>query len=745
MRSLPFRAIFLGATSVLALAQPQMAHAQSEQPGQAKRSETSQIEEIVVTAEKREANLQDVPMAISAVTANRLEQSAVGSTRDLTALVSGLVFTKSISNGMPFIRGVGQTLGDISAESPSAIYVDGVYLMHPASGLFSLGSVERVEVLKGPQGTLFGRNATGGLIHLITKTPSFSASEGKVELGYGSYQTLTASAYGSSPISDNLAANLAVSYENRGEGYGKTLTPGRRFGKLESVSGLSKWVWKPGDRTRVTVDLIADYSKDDAGTLIGTPEGSRPAGQGIGYLGFWTLPVAEPDTPSTRLSLTGSLNIERDLGWARVKNLFAYTRLEASIWPQLLTPGLGTVANTPGFFHLKDSADTYSNELQLQAPAGADFQWVAGVYLLYDHAQDRRFSATTAAAFVARSPLSQDQSSEQKTTSYAVFAQATKTILPDTRLTLGARYTSDKKKVDGEAAIGNFSTYAAGLASVGAPDSKRWGKVTWRASLDHDFTDSIMGYVAASRGFKSGVYNLGSFANPPVNPEVVTLYEVGVKSELFDRHLRLNASLFHQDYKDIQLKSGTMQLCGPAGCTFGTILFNAATSRMRGADVDFEAALGNLTLSGGFEYLDAKFKSFPVAPCTVPRPAPQGGNVTINCDLSGAQMPRAPKFTGNLSATYRVDLSESGELSFAVNDAYNSGFAWDPDGRLRQNAYHLVSASITWRSVDERLTARIWGRNLLNEKIMANVITGGSDLYYPDLPFTAGVSVGVKF
>ncbi len=536
-----------------------------------------------------------------------------------------------------------------------------------------------------------------------------------------------------------------MSYENRGEGYGKTLTPGRRFGKLESVSGLSKWVWKPGDRTRVTVDLIADYSKDDAGTLIGTPEGSRPAGQGIGYLGFWTLPVAEPDTPSTRLSLTGSLNIERDLGWARVKNLFAYTRLEASIWPQLLTPGLGTVANTPGFFHLKDSADTYSNELQLQAPAGADFQWVAGVYLLYDHAQDRRFSATTAAAFVARSPLSQDQSSEQKTTSYAVFAQATKTILPDTRLTLGARYTSDKKKVDGEAAIGNFSTYAAGLASVGAPDSKRWGKVTWRASLDHDFTDSIMGYVAASRGFKSGVYNLGSFANPPVNPEVVTLYEVGVKSELFDRHLRLNASLFHQDYKDIQLKSGTMQLCGPAGCTFGTILFNAATSRMRGADVDFEAALGNLTLSGGFEYLDAKFKSFPVAPCTVPRPAPQGGNVTINCDLSGAQMPRAPKFTGNLSATYRVDLSESGELSFAVNDAYNSGFAWDPDGRLRQNAYHLVSASITWRSVDERLTARIWGRNLLNEKIMANVITGGSDLYYPDLPFTAGVSVGVKF
>ena len=745
MRSLPFRAIFLGATSVLALAQPQMAHAQSEQPGQAKRSETSQIEEIVVTAEKREANLQDVPMAISAVTANRLEQSAVGSTRDLTALVSGLVFTKSISNGMPFIRGVGQTLGDISAESPSAIYVDGVYLMHPASGLFSLGSVERVEVLKGPQGTLFGRNATGGLIHLITKTPSFSDSEGKLELGYGSYRTLTASAYGSSPISDNLAANLALSYENRDKGFGKTLTPGLRFGEMESFSGLSKWVWEPGDSTHVTVDLIADYSKDDAGTRIGTPEGSRPAGAGIGYLGFWTLPVAEPDTLSTRSNLTGSLNIEHDLGWARVKNLFAYTRLDASIWPQLLNPGLGTAANTPGFFHLKESADTFSNELQLQAPAGADFQWVAGIYVLYDKARDHRISAATAAAFVARSPLTKEQSSWQKTTSYAVFAQGTKTIFPDTRLTLGARYTSDKKEVEGEATISNFSSYAAGLASVGAPDSKRWGKVTWRVSLDHDFTDTIMGYVANSRGFKSGVYNLGSFDNPPVNPEIVTLYEVGVKSELFDRHLRLNASLFHQDYKDIQLKTGTIPLCGPAGCTFGTILFNAATSRMRGADVDFEAALGDLTLSGGFEYLDAKFKSFPIAPCTIPRPAPQGGNLTVNCDLSGARMPRSPKFTGNLSATYRVDLNESGELSFAVNDSYNSGFAWDPDGRIRQKAYHLLSGSITWRSVDERLSARIWGRNLLNEKIMSNVITGGSDLYSPDLPFTAGVTLGVSF
>ena len=742
MHRLADRSIFLAATSVLAFAQPQIACAQSEQTND---SEVSRIEEIIVTAEKREANLQDVPMAISAVTANRLEQSAVGSTRDLTALVPGLIFTKSISNGLPFIRGVGQTLGDISAESPSAIYIDGVYLMHPASGLFSLGSIERVEVLKGPQGTLFGRNATGGLIHLITKTPSFVVSEAKLVLGYGSYQTLTASAYGSSPISDNLAANIAVSYENRGKGYGKTLTPGRRFGEMESFSGLSKWVWEPGDRTRVTIDLIADYSKDDSGTRIGTPEGSRPAGQGIGYLSFWTLPVAEPDIPSTRLSLTGSLNIEHDLGWARVKNLFAYTRLDASIWPQLLTPGLGTVANTPGFFHLKDWADTYSNELQLQAPSGADFQWVAGVYTLYDYARDRRFSATTASAFVARSPLSQNQSSQQKTISYAVFAQGTKTVLPGTRLTLGARYTSDEKEVEGQAITGNFSTYAAGLASVGAPDSKRWGKVTWRASVDYDFTDSIMGYAAASRGFKSGVYNLGSFANPPVNPEVVTLYEVGVKSELFDRRLRLNASLFNQDYKDIQLKSGTMQLCGPVGCTFGTILFNAATSRMRGADVDFEAALGNLTLSGGFEYLDAKFKSFKVAPCTVPRPAPEGGNVTVNCDLSGASMPRAPKFTGNLNATYRVDLNDSGELSFSVNDAYNSGFAWDPDGRLRQKPYHLLSGSITWRSADERLTARVWGRNLLNEKIMANVITGGSDLYSPDLPFTAGVTLGVEF
>ena len=736
MKTSPLRAMLMAATSTLAIAVPQFARAQSA---------ATQIEEITVTAEKREANLQDVPMAISAVTANRLEQSAVAGTRDLTTLVPGLVFTKSISNGMPFIRGVGQTLGDISAESPTAIYIDGVYLMHPASGLFSLGSIERVEVLKGPQGTLFGRNATGGLIHLITKSPSFSGSEGKAEVGYGSFHTFRASAYGSRPFGDDLAANLAVSYENRDKGYGSTLTPGKRFGAMESFSALNKWRWDPGERTHITVDLIADYSKDDLGTRIGTPEGSRPAGAGIGYLGFWTLPVADPDVPSKRSNLTGSVSIEHDLGWARLKNLFGYTRLDASIYTQLLTPGLGTVANTPGFFRLRESADTISDELQLQSPANADFQWVAGLYALEDQARDRRYSATTSAAFIAGSPLSQNQASQQTTRSYAIFAQGTKTVLPDTRLTLGARYTSDRKEVEGDAAIGGFRTYAAGLASAGAPDAKRWSKVTWRASVDHDFADNIMGYAAASRGFKSGVYNLGSFANPPVNPEVVTLYEVGVKSELFDRRLRLNASLFNQDYKDIQLRSGTMQLCGPAGCTFGTVLFNAATSRMKGADVDFEAALGALTLSGGFEYLDAHFKSFAVAPCTVPRPAPAGGNVTVNCDLSGAAMPRAPRFSGNLSAAYKVDLKGRGDLTFSVNDAYNSGFAWDPDGRLRQKPYHLVSSSITWRSPNERWTARAWARNLLNEKIQANVITGGSDLYYPDLPFTAGVSLGVAF
>ena len=708
-------------------------------------SAPDQLEEVVVTAEKREANLQNVPMTISAVTASRLEQSAVGSSRDLPALVPGLVFTKSVSNGIPFIRGVGQTLGDISAESPTAVYVDGIYLMHPASGLFSMGNVERVEVLKGPQGTLFGRNATGGLIHLITKSPSLNQSEGNIDLGYGSYQTVDANGYLSGPLRDNLASNLAISYEDRGEGYGKTLTPGHRFGKLESFNALNKWLWKSNETTRVTLELLADHAKDDVGTRIGTPQGSRPAGAGVGYLGFWTLPVAEPDFPSTHTNLTGSLILEHDLGWGELKNQFGYTRLDTDTYAQLVTPGLGTAPNTPGFFRLMESADTFSNELQLQATKDADFQWVTGVYVLSDQARDRRYSATTSANFAALAPLSQNQWSRQTTHSYAAFAQGTKTILPQTRLTLGARYTTDEKRVAGEALIGGFKTYAAGLASVGAPDHKTWDKVTWRASLDHDFTDRVMGYAAASRGFKSGVYNLGSFANPPVNPEVVTLYEVGVKSELFARHLRLNASVFDQDYKDIQLKTGTIPLCGPAGCSFGTILYNAATSRMKGADADFEVALGNLTLSGGAEYLDARFVSFPVAPCTVPQPAPAGGTVTVNCDLSGARMPRSPRFTGNLSATYRVDLTDGSGLLFAANDAYNSGFNWDPDGRLKQSAYHLLSLSSTWRSKEGRYNVRLWARNVLNEKIEANVITGGSDLYYPDLPRTYGLSVGASF
>ena len=745
------RTMVLGmGASLLALA-PAMAWAQ-EAGG------VTSIEEIVVTAQKRAQNLQDVPVSVAAVTQDAMEAAGVTSTSDLKSLVPGLVFTNTLGGGVAYIRGVGQTTGVPGAESPVGIYLDGIYLLTPASGMFDFNSIERVEVLRGPQGTLFGRNTTGGLINVITRNPGEEASL-DAEVGYGNHDTLSGRLYASAPLGHGFSTNIALFGQHRRDGFGRNVTLGLDLFKEKSFGLQNKWRWESGDgRTDVVLNLLHSYNRGEIGITYGVPPGSV-GGDGSTYLGQYTF-ASNVHEPAVNMQNLVSLRLSHDLGFAQVVNLAGYHTLKQRYRFAQLGYDNNTLPATNPFAaqypNLVAKDNTFTEEFQVQAPSSAKLQWIVGLFYMHDkipvfHSESK-----------PNNVLRVNVDSTQKTESFAAFAQATYPLTDTTRVTGGFRWTTETKEVTGAAALASgvvISTPAnPGSGAAPLPPKTRWRKATWRLALDHDFTDDVLGYVSYNRGFKGGVYNLAAYTNPPAEPEIVDAFEVGLKSMLFDRRLRVNVAGFWTEYDDIQLRTSVTSATGTFFATY-----NAASARMKGVDVDFEAAITDrLSLRGGFEVLDANYRKFPNGLYAFPNPIsaanlpancrppaafnPQvGGNTTLTCDLSGNRMIRSPKFTATFGASYTVPLASGAKVVANVNDAYNSGFYWDPENRLRQESYHDLSASLTWTSPDAQWDVQLWGRNLAEEHIWSTSTGGTSDTYSPGLPRTYGVRLGVHF
>lgn len=360
----------------------------------------------------------------------------------------------------------------------------------------------------------------------------------------------------------------------------------------------------------------------------------------------------------------------------------------------------------------------------------------------------------------APSPPSVRTTGFQKTKSYSLYGEGTYSLTDTTRLTLGLRYTSDQKSLTGimtplpglpnsfPAFPPTITTYP-GQEINGVPGidtDVTFDKLTWRIVLAQDLSDDVHAYASYNRGFKSGGFNPISFTNPASRPEVLDAYEIGVKSELFDRMLRLNISGFYYEYKDIQLRSSA-----PPAPPGGTILYNAASAHIKGVDVDFEfAPVRGLMINGGMEYLDAKYHDFPGGVCTVPIPVGTngpglGGTVTVLCDLAGARLPQAPKFSYSIGVTYSVD-TDMGRFDFNANDGYKSTFVWEPDNRLKQKGYHLINASITWAPNGSPFSLQAFGRNLAGKYYFTSgASAGGTDGYLPGAPRTYGLKARVQF
>jgi iron complex outermembrane receptor protein len=686
---------------------PDEAVAKSPSPSAPVASPSGQLQDIVVTAQKRSQRVQDAPLSVSAFNPAELERTGVRQLSDLQQVDSAVQIGTASTYITPFIRGIGNLNSATGNESSVSVYIDDVYYIRLFPPYLDLANLARVEVLKGPQGTLFGRNATGGVLSIYTRDPGADFT-GEAMIGYGNYDTITGQLYVAAPISETLAIDFSASGSNQREGWGKNTTTGRDIYTQKYINLRSKLVWTPTDRT--TVKLIGQYMSQDN-------EQSGPysfyrgtTGGGADSVGTITIPVQtntgfydtqqDVTTRDRAEGWVGSLQARHETNFAELVSITSYEKSD----DRYVVDGDNTQFSLRNY-DLPQIGRTFSQEFQVKALPSSKLNWIVGLYHLnsrqgYVPADLSGNSFRTAGAEL----VSIDAQSRIK--SYAIFGQATYPILPATNVTLGGRYTMDRLSTD----IQTSTTLIAQIPVIGGTtlvsnfsDSAKFNKFTYKASVDHHFTDDIMTYASYSRGFKSGTYNLLGPPAPALKPEVVDAYEVGMKTELFDKRLRLNAAIFRNDITDPQVQSALNGLI---------LLISAGSARSQGVELQATGLLApGLTLDTGVTYLDAKYREFDNAPIYIQRPT--GGNDVSSIDAAGFPLPRASKWRLTGGLTYQTELGTAGKITANANVAYSSRFYWNVDPGIFQKKMALVNTSLSFAPASfDRLTLTGWVRNL---------------------------------
>jgi len=761
LRHMLLASVSMGVSAGAAL-MPQTLFAQSNQPA---------IQDIIVTAQKRAENLQDVPIAISAVPASALAESGIRSTQDLAQSVAGLNVTRTTEATVFTLRGIGTQGGSTGQDSAVATFVDGVYMPSMAGATFALNNIERIEVLKGPQGTLYGRNATGGAVNVITRTPQQKFSM-DASVGYGNFQTMEANLYATGGLAKGIAADVAVYYRNQDKGFGVNRITGRDVNKSRDIIVRSKLLFDLGPDTDLT--LAGDYGHTTGSIAIAyRPVPTAQLVDGTGYANYaangngYYDSQSEFDPKIDTKMYGGSAKLKHGFGDLTLTNILAYRGAKGFQRVDVDTTSL-KILDAP----LYNQEKQWTEELQLAYDSGP-IRAIAGFFYMDATSQYNPFQIVGLGIVGQTGGLSNRLViySTQKTKSYAGFGQVTWEFAPDTNLTLGARYTVDKRSLHADQYLGigipepdvTCSAYCrpdGTLAPIGTVEqSKTFKKPTWRVALDHQFGPHFMVYGSYSRGFKSGVYNLTSPSDPAAQPETLDAGEVGFKSTLFDR-VRFNVAAFYYKYKNIQ----AFQVNGA-----NTTLSNAASAKIYGFDFDMQAELGaGFSLLASGAYLHHRYGDFPVAtisfleqPTGAPSYAgytpglgnyvyPNCGNAAdkgqFYCSASGNKLVNTPDFTFNMALNHEIELGGGSRINSNVSWAYNSGFYWAVDNRLKQPKFSLFNAQIMWTAPEDRWNIRIWGRNLTDKKYLLTLNENGTgDIGAAAPGRTYGASLGFHF
>lgn len=733
------------AASVLALAY--LLSITAVQAQESAKSSDSGLQEIVVTAQRRGERLQDVPVAVTAFDAENLRQANISDAMDLERVDPSLGMTAQSGVVIPFLRGVGNPAAQVAGNEASVpVYIDDVYYTRLYAPYMELANVERVEVLKGPQGTLFGRNATGGLIQIFTRDPG-QETELDATVGYANYQTISGKLSVSTPLSDTVAVGFSAAGLKQMDGWGHNFGNGKDTYRQRFYNLRGKLVADLTPTTRIKLSAFYVFQHTNQGTVQGKiyRNGTRglPPGYTQQYIepaGFYDLNT-DYENYNRHRGWGGSLKIEQELGFADLVSISSYRKGKETFESEGDHTDIDFLHYT---LNIKDRQIT--QEFQLKSPEGSRISWLLGAYYINSR-QGYVPTEVSGLAVIDAVPglLQQNLYGLQTINSYAGFGQATFPVIDErTNITLGLRYTEDHVKGSGK----TTGTFQGGLEVPFGPEYRqkvKFDKVTYKVSVDHKFSDNVMAYASVSRGYKSGTFNVLPLDAPPTQPETVDAYEIGLKTELFGRHLRANIAIFQNDIKNPQVNL-IKNVNGIASVQFA----NAGKARTKGVEFDATALLAagfTLNLSG--QYLYAKYLDFDGAPFNYPvQGAPFGIiPVAIIGDASGNRLSRAPKWKLNASATYEFPTA-IGEFTLNGNMAYRSSYKWDPDNILTEPSLALFSASVTLvPAFNDHLSITLWGKNLSNEKYYSNELPQNGPVGYMGSvaePRTYGIDLRYK-
>jgi iron complex outermembrane receptor protein len=701
--------------------------------------------DIVVTAQRRSEKLQDVPIAVSAISGDTLRSLGASQPQDIFRQIPSVTFQAPAGTaGFPIyvMRGVAMLDLSYTSESSVASYRDDVYQGNNALGATPVFDLERVEVLRGPQGTLWGRNATGGLINFISARPTRDFTAGTT-VQYGNYDDVVLEGFVSGPLGDKVRARVAGRF-NSNNGYQTDVVNGLRLGATDHAVDLRGiLVFDATDDLTVTVSAhFTDADgRNDGGAFKGTRQPNNPAlscaldqvlaNQCVNSLGYRN-PTFEPglaysgeDLSFSRHGWGASGRVEWDLGGATLTSITAYETIRKF---EGFDADRAPIGRSAGRFWQVFDIDhkQISQELRLGGEA-TNLKWQIGGF--YYH--DKRFY-TSSLPFIPAGNWA-----DQALTSYSFFAQGTYAVTDKLNVTAGARYTKDKKDIllagvsSGGVRGTRSGTRTFLLDAETAPDA-----VTWRFGADYHVTPDVMLFASASTGYKVGGFNAtGQFSAAtagPVAPEKITSYELGVKSAFFDRRLTANLTVYHSIWDRIQA-AATVPI--PGTNTIGVVYTNIGKANITGleAELAFQPT-DQLSLNAGLSLNHNKVH----APGVVIGGRPIDGNILAN----------TPKVTLFGSINWKPRLANGSRLIFGANANYQSRKNFRPDNSpfTYQPAYALVDGRVGWEDANERYRIEIFANNLLNKRYFASAAPFGDEAIYAwGMPRTYGARLTSKF
>jgi len=694
--------------------------------------------DIVVTAQRREERLQRVPVSISAVDSKTVERRIILSAADLPSVAPGLQVSSQSGYSRIYIRGVGS--GSISSgQDPSvSLQLDGVVIGRPFAQLANFFDLQRVEVLRGPQGTLYGRNATGGTINVVTRSPTRELA-GYLNATYGNYNALQLEGALSGPLDKAGDVRGRIAFQRiKRDGYGRNRT--LNYDISDQDSWAVRGVLEIDPVENVDIRITADYSQED--------DRNYP------FTGFGPY---RSDTPLTGVALGGttlinSRDVTEDAGtsnnrkfWGvsatigvdlsdrfRVQTILGYRSSDRNNQGDVDTTSADPTSRLLTF----ERAKQVSGELQLLYTSDR-LNGVVGTFYFkedLDSLTDLGFPAAgralgfPAATFRPAGILNVE--------AYAAFTQWTYEVVDGLRLTAGIRYSHEQRDTQGSFTIFNFRPPpAATNLVIPVRSNGAWNALTPRFVIDYTPVKDVLIYASATRGFKSGVLLIGS-TNPPVDPEYIWSYEAGIKSTILDKRLRLNATGFYYDFSNLQVNRVVNNT---------VITENAATASVKGIEVEVRAnPISGLLIDADLTYLDAKYGSY-----STQNPArPELGTL----DLSGNRLPNAPRWTVSGGIEVDIPIGVPGRVSARGDVRYASRlfFTEFNENRLSQNKVATVDASLQYESANDKWRGGLFVRNLTDKDIRANMLVAAAATGFAingsyNAPRTYGVRLGYKF